>query len=918
MSVTLSSRIKFKRLCDVLEKVVKERGSGKLNILKEFLVQCQKEGVKLKNENPDVDVSMFPILRLLLPQCDRDRGSYNLKEKLLANLYIRVFCLGKSSKDAQKLIEYKIPNVNKSGGSDFAEKVYWVLQKRLSRNKETFTIDRINTFLDDLSRTNETNNNKDELFKTLFRQISALELKWLTRIILKDLKLGVGTKKLLQVYHPEAYEFFDITSDLRKICDNIYGNKEKLSYDIQVFSFFKPMLLERCGIEDVEKLFHNNDEYFVQTKYDGERSQIHMKDGVFKYCTRRRNDITDNWGYGEKSADGFLTNKFSRLLNPQCKSIILDGELMGWHKENKVFGSKGMSYDVKKLSTNSSHQPCFVAFDVILYNDKVLVNLPYKERLSILQNAFQDEEGSLIKCQNTIVSNSEDLLDIFNKSIRDDGEGIVLKKTDATYKPNVREGSGCYKIKAEYSENLVQDIDLIVLGGYYGEGKFTGLISSFMMGVTEMPKNKGEDPTKFISVVSVSNGLSMEQMNELNSRLEQYWIKDCPDCIIQPKGQLPDLWIQPEHSIILTLRATELVRTDYYPMGYSLRFPRVVEIRNDKPWYSACTNTELLWFVKGRGAIHKLTKRQATSNDIMTPAVKTPKISKSTLSKFEEGCCKTRELNTKVVPITRLLEGKEICVINGDDELSKEKIEDTLLLHRAKIVQNPSKETYCVIVGNANKAKAKNIIHSNKYDVVTIDWFKHVTKEENWGTLEDFLPWYLLCVRESTRRLLAEKYDDYYDSYTVDADEQSLQRSLEKAKYAIKDSEVFTQEQGMDKELFDNGISPFSVFRKIIGYFKNCSDSTKFQFRFMGGLVKEEIDKCVNYIFIEDNSMPMASSSEVDRIEYESIKIVNNRSNFLRKLNFDRIPKNGNSTCVFETPKLGDYGIILARIFTKR
>lgn len=54
----------------------------------------------------------------------------------------------------------------------------------------------------------------------------------------------------------------------------------------------------------------------------------------------------------------------------------------------------------------------------------------------------------------------------------------------------------------------------------------------------------------------------------------------------------------------------------------------------------------------------------------------------------------------RVVPLTRLLDGKEICVINGTDELSKEQIEEILQQHSAKIVQNPINTTFCVIVGN--------------------------------------------------------------------------------------------------------------------------------------------------------------------------------------------------------------------------
>jgi len=58
------------------------------------------------------------------------------------------------------------------------------------------------------------------------------------------------------------------------------------------------------------------------------------------------------------------------------------------------------------------------------------------------------------------------------------------------------------------------------------------------------------------------------------------------------------MWIDPKHSLILTIRATEMIRSGEYPTGYSLRFPRVVDIRTDKPWYDSCTVSELLSLVK--------------------------------------------------------------------------------------------------------------------------------------------------------------------------------------------------------------------------------------------------------------------------------------------------------------------------------
>lgn len=216
--------------------------------------------------------------------------------------------------------------------------------------------------------------------------------------------------------------------------------------------------------------------------------------------------------------------------------------------------------------------------------------------------------------------------------------------------------------------------------------------------------------------------------------------------------------------------------------------------------------------------------------------------------------------------------------LHGNDEISKEEIKEQLLLHMAEIVENPREETYCVIVGNDKKAKANNIIKTNKYDVVTLDWYKRITKEENWGALKSFLPWDFLSIRDTTKQLIMEKYDEYYDSYTMDADKESLQRSFNKIEHMIKEEQLtFTEEQELykelDKELFDNGISPFSVFKQIIGYFKLCSDSTKFKFSFMGGLIKEDINENINYIFIEDKSL----ISQVNEIMNESMKVIDSK-----------------------------------------
>jgi DNA ligase-4 len=56
--------------------------------------------------------------------------------------------------------------------------------------------------------------------------------------------------------------------------------------EVSLFSPFRPMLAERCNVRTVEESMKNSQFYYVETKYDGERFQLHMENGVFKYFSR--------------------------------------------------------------------------------------------------------------------------------------------------------------------------------------------------------------------------------------------------------------------------------------------------------------------------------------------------------------------------------------------------------------------------------------------------------------------------------------------------------------------------------------------------------------------------------------------------------------------------------------------------------
>jgi DNA ligase 4 len=47
--------------------------------------------------------------------------------------------------------------------------------------------------------------------------MNMLELKWITKIILRDLKLGIGHESIFKMYHRHALDIFNATSDLKAV-----------------------------------------------------------------------------------------------------------------------------------------------------------------------------------------------------------------------------------------------------------------------------------------------------------------------------------------------------------------------------------------------------------------------------------------------------------------------------------------------------------------------------------------------------------------------------------------------------------------------------------------------------------------------------------------------------------------------------
>jgi DNA ligase 4 len=185
-----------------------------------------------------------------------------------------------------------------------------------------------------------------------------------------------------------------------------------------------------------------------------------------------------------------------------------------------------------------------------------------------------------------------------------------LKKADSTYKPSERSASHWIKLKTEYIDQLGDTLDLVILGGYYGKERrvgrgttdsFMNHISQFLVGIMHKvdlknPKNSIAKP-----FARVGTGYSDNELQVLREKLKPYMVTydsrfspifmnnwkylqhDRPDAVITDLSK----------SMVLEIKASELCKTENYPTGLTLRFPRVVKIRYDKDWHDVMGTSEL-------------------------------------------------------------------------------------------------------------------------------------------------------------------------------------------------------------------------------------------------------------------------------------------------------------------------------------
>ncbi|KAI0869207.1 DNA ligase I [Hypoxylon argillaceum] len=829
----------------------------------------------------EVGNDFFPALRLILPTSDRERGMYGLKESAVARLLIKLMRLDRHSDDAQSILRWRRPDQSSTAG-DFVDRCYIVLSKRPMRiDPGDMRIADVNEMLDKLVA---ASGEKDQLpiFETFYQRMNAEELKWLIRIILKQMRIGATERTILELWHADAQHLFNVSSSLRRVCWELYDPSIRLTgaqTGVALMQCFQPQLaayemattfdkvVERLNASTHETA-GSDKEFWIEEKLDGERMQLHMVEddsipGGKRFCfwSRKAKDYTYLYGEGlHDEVNSSLTRHLKNAFAPGVRNIILDGEMIVWDpllKKVLKFGtlkSAALQGGVWNPYEQDAPRPVFRVFDMVLLNDQPLTQYTLRDRRNALAKAVPGEPYRLEVHEYVAATNPDEIEPMLRKIVSDASEGLVVKNPRSMYTVGLRIPDWI-KVKPDYMDGFGENVDVVIIGGYYGSGRRGGRLSSFMCGlrVTESDIKAGAHPEKCYSFIKVGGGFRAEDYAEIQHLTEGKWkdwdVKKPPSKYIQLAGgdkyqyERPNVWIRPSESVVISVKAASAEETSSFASRLTLRFPRFKERRPDRNWDQALDYEEFEDLVaegKKTKEFRMETKRQR--------GIK--RVKKEILIAGQEA-----ESVAFEGPKSKVFDGLEFCVLTDctkPTRKSKTQLEMLIKENGGKISQRASPDTGMILVAEKKVVKVASLIKASEVDIIRPKWLLDSIAQGEEGFPLPYETEHLFHACDAMQSAAEENTDRFGDSYARDLGIQELRQLLQDMpKKEVLDTPFYKEDflQQLVKHDHDLGQMRSHLFKDMIVYLAEAHAVPPLQtyharnrIRFGGGILVDDLN----------------------------------------------------------------------------
>lgn len=305
----------------------------------------------------------------------------------------------------------------------------------------------------------------------------------------------------------------------------------------------------------------------VEFKLDGFRLQVHRSGSVIKLFTRRLEEVTDQF------PDVVEVVK----SNVRSDSFILDAEAVGFDPSTgKFLPFQNISqrikrkYDIHKLAAELPVQ--VNVFDILSYQGEECIGKPFSDRRALLEKIITLLPQKLVLTTQIVTDSDEQAQKFYQQALSLGEEGVMFKSLSAPYQPGARVGH-MVKLKS-----VMETLDLVIVGGEWGEGKRSSWISSFLVACRDESGN-------LLEVGRVATGLKEKDEEGLSFNQMTQLLKPI---ITKQVGR--DIVIKPK--VVIEVAYEEIQASPTYSSGFALRFPRVIRDRSDERDEKNCSTLE--------------------------------------------------------------------------------------------------------------------------------------------------------------------------------------------------------------------------------------------------------------------------------------------------------------------------------------
>ncbi|HEU5099205.1 MAG TPA: ATP-dependent DNA ligase [Roseiflexaceae bacterium] len=417
---------------------------------------------------------------------------------------------------------------------------------------------------------------KRPLLIDMLRQATALEAKYLIKIMGGDLRIGLQEGQLEDALARAAGVTVHAVQWANMLIGDI-GEAAVLARHgrlgearMRLFHPLKFMLAS--PIQSPEEIRRSiAGAFFIEDKYDGIRGQVHKSGDRLAIYSRTLDEIT---------------HRFPELHAPLLAlpgELILDGEILA-ARDGRILPFKELQPRLGRKTVDDqllAQTPViFVAYDLLYHDGAVLLETALAERRARLEELLRGDretrrqgEGDpesmpiclfpLPPVSSSWLKSCDDLADIdplFEAARARGNEGLMVKDPASAYKPG-RRGREWLKVK-----RALATLDVVVTAVEVGYGKRRHVLSDYTFAV----RASEDDPT-LLNIGKAYSGLTDAEIAELTEWFKAHTIKDFGRVrLVEPK-------------IVLEVAFDIVQPSARHKSGYALRFPRIMRIRDDKP-----------------------------------------------------------------------------------------------------------------------------------------------------------------------------------------------------------------------------------------------------------------------------------------------------------------------------------------------